>query len=74
MVVAAIDRDIADGGPDLEELVTALAPDERPLPHRFGARRRDASAPEPLVASRRGRLVMLVPTEDGTAVDTGACA
>jgi hypothetical protein len=65
LVVATIDRDIDDAGPDLEELAAAIAPAERPLPRRFGPQSGDGSAPMPLVASRRGRLVIVLPTDDG---------
>ncbi len=63
LVVASLGRDVADGGPDLADLTAALASPERLPPRRPGSRSPDRPPGEPLIATRRGRVVVLVPTD-----------
>jgi hypothetical protein len=62
LVVASLGHEIVDGSADLETLATLLQQADRLPPRRPGALP-ERSAAEPLTAARRGRVVVLVPTD-----------
>ena len=64
LAVATLGRDIGDGSGELVRLSDALTPVERALPRRPGIRPPDARASAPLVAGRRGRIVVIAATDE----------
>src|SRR5207342_1608723 len=71
LVVVALDRDVEDGASELQTLGDALARADRPLPRRPTAAVRETSGAQAIVASRRGRIVVLLATAGGVPAALG---